>query len=90
MYDSCDSMLSSDVLIDPFDRNRFPVSFANDRIKKNTRTSFCPESTKFLSVLAKKYGMVIISPILERDENKGGVLWNTAVVISHTGKVLGE
>lgn len=48
------------------------------------------ESTKFLSVLAKKYGMVIISPILERDENKGGVLWNTAVVISHTGKVLGR
>ena len=47
------------------------------------------ESTKFLSHLAKKYGMVIISPILERDETKGGVLWNTAVVISHTGKVLG-
>ena len=47
------------------------------------------ESTKFLSRLAQKYGMVIISPILERDETKGGVLWNTAVVISHTGKVLG-
>ena len=47
------------------------------------------ESTKFLSHLAKKYGMVIISPILERDETKGGILWNTAVVISHTGKVLG-
>ena len=48
------------------------------------------ESTKLLSSLAKKYGMVIISPILERDENKGGVLWNTAVVISHTGKVIGK
>ena len=48
------------------------------------------ESTKLLSSLAKKYGMVIISPILERDESKGGVLWNTAVVISHTGKVLGK
>ena len=47
------------------------------------------ESTKFLSYKAKKYGMVIISPILERDDSKGGVLWNTAVVISHTGKVLG-
>ena len=47
------------------------------------------ESTKFLSSLAKKYGMVIISPILERVDSKGGVLWNTAVVISHTGKVLG-
>jgi len=48
------------------------------------------ESTKFLSFIAKKYGMVIISPILERDDSKGGVLWNTAVVISHTGKVLGK
>jgi len=32
--------------------------------------------------------MVIVSPILERDEN--GVVWNTAVVISHTGKVIGH
>jgi len=48
------------------------------------------ESTKLLSSLAKKYGMVIISPILERDESKGGVLWNTAVVISHTGNVIGK
>jgi len=38
--------------------------------------------------LAKKYGMVIISPILERDENE--VIWNTAVVISHTGEVIGK
>ncbi|ELT90582.1 hypothetical protein CAPTEDRAFT_221683 [Capitella teleta] len=34
--------------------------------------------------------MVIISPILERDENHGDVLANTAVVISNTGKVLGK
>jgi len=46
-------------------------------------------STKFLSVLAKKYGMVIVSPILEREEKRGGILWNTAVVISHTGNVIG-
>ena len=47
------------------------------------------ESTQFLSLLAKKHGMVIISPILERDDDKGGIIWNTAVVISHTGKVIG-
>ena len=31
--------------------------------------------------LAAKYRMVIISPILERDEAHGDVLWNTAVII---------
>lgn len=34
--------------------------------------------------------MVVISSILERDESHGGVLWNTAVVISNTGSVLGK
>lgn len=34
--------------------------------------------------------MVIVSPILERDEEHGDVLWNTAVVISSTGTVLGK
>nr|ACO14997.1 Beta-ureidopropionase [Caligus clemensi] len=47
-------------------------------------------STKFLSNYAKKYGMVIVSPILERDESHGDVLWNTAVIISHTGGVIGK
>ncbi|GBP06702.1 Beta-ureidopropionase [Eumeta japonica] len=47
-------------------------------------------STRFLSELAAKYGMVIVSPILERDETHGDVLWNTAVVISDTGAVLGK
>ncbi|VDO38090.1 unnamed protein product [Haemonchus placei] len=37
-----------------------------------------------------KYGIVIISSILERDEDKDDVLWNAAVVISHTGKVIGK
>merc|ERR1711973_68541 len=46
-------------------------------------------STKFLSGLAIKYGMVIVSPILEREEKRGGILWNTSVVISHTGNVIG-
>lgn len=34
--------------------------------------------------------MVIVSPILERDEIHGDTLWNTAVVISNTGYVLGK
>ena len=34
--------------------------------------------------------MVIISPILERDEEHGDTLWNTAVIIDHTGKYLGK
>jgi len=46
-------------------------------------------STKFLSNLAKLHDMVIVSPILEREEKHGGILWNTAVVISHTGNVIG-
>ncbi|KAK3565584.1 hypothetical protein QTP86_012898 [Hemibagrus guttatus] len=40
--------------------------------------------------LAKKYNMVIVSSILERDEIHGGTLWNTAVVVSNTGTVLGK
>uniref|UniRef100_A0A3Q3XBK5 Beta-ureidopropionase n=1 Tax=Mola mola TaxID=94237 RepID=A0A3Q3XBK5_MOLML len=39
--------------------------------------------------LAKKYNMVVISPILERDELHN-TLWNTAVVISNSGNVLGK
>ena len=33
--------------------------------------------------------MVIISPILERDETHGDVFWNTAVIISNHGNVIG-
>ena len=40
--------------------------------------------------MAKKYNMVIVSPILERDDAHGGILANTAVVISNTGKVMGK
>jgi beta-ureidopropionase len=47
-------------------------------------------TTRFLQELAQKFGMVIVSPILERDEVHGDILWNTAVVISHKGKVLGK
>lgn len=34
--------------------------------------------------------MVIVSPILERDSIHGDTLWNTAVVISNNGHVLGK
>lgn len=47
-------------------------------------------STLFLSELAAKYRMVIISPILERDEIHGDTIWNTAVVINEMGKVIGK
>lgn len=47
-------------------------------------------STRFLESYAKKYSMVIISPILERDEAHGGTIWNTAVVIGHHGHVIGK
>jgi len=47
-------------------------------------------TTKFLQELAQRYNMVIVSPILERDEQHGDILANTAVVISNTGAVLGK
>lgn len=46
-------------------------------------------TTQFLAERAKKYNMVIISPILERDESHGDVFWNTAVIISNRGNVIG-
>lgn len=47
-------------------------------------------STQFLRDFAIKYEMVIVSPILERDEVHGDTLWNTAVVIDEKGNVLGK
>ncbi|KAJ8718355.1 hypothetical protein PYW08_002592 [Mythimna loreyi] len=44
-------------------------------------------SFQFLSKLAKKYKMIIVSPILENDN---GVWWNTAVVIDENGNYLGK
>lgn len=48
------------------------------------------ESTKFLQELAKKYNMVIVNPILERDIDHGEVLWNTAVIIGNNGNIIGK
>ncbi|KAL8571481.1 Beta-ureidopropionase [Nucella lapillus] len=47
-------------------------------------------TTRLLQKLARQYNMVMVSPILERDEVHGEVLANTAVVISNTGAVLGK
>ncbi|KNC73756.1 beta-ureidopropionase, partial [Sphaeroforma arctica JP610] len=48
------------------------------------------QTTKLCQTWAKRYNMVIISPILERDLTNGDVLWNTAVVIDNFGRVLGK
>lgn len=40
--------------------------------------------------MAKNYNMVIVSPILERDEVHQGTVWNTAVVVSNLGKIMGK
>ncbi|XP_051829365.1 beta-ureidopropionase isoform X2 [Antechinus flavipes] len=47
-------------------------------------------TTRLCQKLAKAHNMVVVSPILERDEAHGDVLWNTAVVISNSGAVLGK
>lgn len=47
-------------------------------------------STKFLQAQARKYNMVIVSPILERDEEHNDTIWNTAVVIGNRGNVIGK
>ncbi|XVF01499.1 hypothetical protein REPUB_Repub04eG0093900 [Reevesia pubescens] len=48
------------------------------------------ESTQFLQEFARKYNMVIISPILERDVNHGETLWNTAIIIGNHGNIIGK
>ena len=47
-------------------------------------------STRFLAALARQYNMVIVSPILERDEVHGGTIHNTAVVIGNRGNIIGS
>lgn len=48
------------------------------------------KSTQFIQELARKYNMVIVSPILERDEAHGDTLWNTAVIIGNHGNIIGK
>ncbi|KAJ0067826.1 hypothetical protein NL108_011053, partial [Boleophthalmus pectinirostris] len=46
-------------------------------------------TTRFCQELARKYNMVVVSPILER-EQLSETLWNTAVVVSNSGNVIGK
>ncbi|XP_014776055.1 beta-ureidopropionase [Octopus bimaculoides] len=46
-------------------------------------------TTKLLQQMAKMFNMVIISPILERDEVHGDILANTCVIISNSGNIIG-
>mmetsp|Transcript_2382 Transcript_2382/g.3986 ORF Transcript_2382/g.3986 Transcript_2382/m.3986 type:complete len:397 (-) Transcript_2382:233-1423(-) len=47
-------------------------------------------STQFCQRLARKWGMVIVNSVLERDMAHSETVWNTAVVVSHTGALLGK
>ena len=47
-------------------------------------------TTRLMQRKARQWNMVIVSPILERDERHGGTVWNTAVVISNNGRYLGK
>eukprot|EP00921_Rhytidocystis_pertsovi_P011547 GHVQ01018669.1.p1 GENE.GHVQ01018669.1~~GHVQ01018669.1.p1 ORF type:complete len:477 (-),score=79.11 GHVQ01018669.1:206-1636(-) len=47
-------------------------------------------SSEFIKRKAKQWKMVIVSPILERDQQHMGVVWNTAVIVDHKGTVLGK
>lgn len=47
-------------------------------------------AARFISRMAAKHQMVIVSPILERDSAHGQTIWNTAVVFSHTGAYIGK
>ena len=64
-------------------REKYPWTELAQNAENGPTTLFCCE-------LAKRHNMVIISPILERDSSYGDQLWNTAVVISNTGIVLGK
>lgn len=69
-------------------RNVMPVATcAHNPVHVHSGTG---PSTAFLAPLAKWHRMVIISPILERDAEHSGTLWNTAVVIDADGSVLGK
>lgn len=47
-------------------------------------------STQLVKRKAKQWNMVIVSPILERDSEHSGRIWNTAVVIGNTGNYIGK
>ena len=40
--------------------------------------------------LLTEFLIVLVSPILERDEEHGETIWNTAVIIGNNGNVIGK
>eukprot|EP00008_Paramoeba_atlantica_P003907 CAMPEP_0201490660 /NCGR_PEP_ID=MMETSP0151_2-20130828/26897_1 /ASSEMBLY_ACC=CAM_ASM_000257 /TAXON_ID=200890 /ORGANISM="Paramoeba atlantica, Strain 621/1 / CCAP 1560/9" /LENGTH=388 /DNA_ID=CAMNT_0047876699 /DNA_START=43 /DNA_END=1209 /DNA_ORIENTATION=+ len=47
-------------------------------------------SVLFIREMAKKHNMVIVSHILERDDEHGETIWNTAVVVLPDGNIAGK
>lgn len=72
----------------------WPMPFAFcTREKSWSEFAECAEagpSVQLCRELARKHGMVIVCPILERDEVHGSTVWNTAVVVGHRGNVIGK
>ncbi|GAV03454.1 hypothetical protein RvY_13874 [Ramazzottius varieornatus] len=63
-------------------RERLPWSEFAEDARTGPTVQFCIQ-------MAKKYHMVVICPILERDCVRGDVIWNTATVVNDDGTVLG-
>ena len=69
-----------------------PFAFCTREKLPWTEFAECAEtgpSTTWLRRMALKHNMVIVSPILERDDAHGSTLWNTAVVSGNKGNVRG-
>jgi len=64
-------------------REKFPWCEFAESAEEGATTLLCQK-------LAQRHNCVIISPILERDEEHGDTIWNTAVVIASDGRVLGK
>jgi len=47
-------------------------------------------AVQFIQRMAKKHNMVIVSPILERDESHADTIHNTAVVVGNNGNIIGK
>ncbi|XP_041456699.1 beta-ureidopropionase-like [Lytechinus variegatus] len=73
----------------------FGMPFAFCTREKTPWTEFAESaedgpSVQLCQEFARRYNMVVICPILERDDVHFGTIHNAAVVISNTGKVLGK
>lgn len=73
----------------------WPMPFAFCTREKHPWMQFAEDvktgpSAVFIKALAKKWNMVIISPVLERDSEHAGTIWNTAVVWGNKGNYIGK